>query len=364
MAFGFIGDAAKWAGRQVTHGAKAVGSVAKVASHGVSTVTKPLERLPIVGKGIHATLAVTPIGLAQKIAEGARLDKAVLSDLRDKVQAAKDVAPYVSTVVSVVPGVGTGVAAAIGAGAALAEGRPITEAILAAARAAVPGGAAAQMGFDVAQRMARGQNVTEAALQAARAQLPPGAQAAFDVSLALVTGEKLQTALLRGVATMGPAELARVTHAGELFAAASPVLRAARGKLPKVQVPGYDVAMGFLAHSGVSPAALELARQKVPAAARAGFDAAIKLRSSQVKENVLAQARPGVVVRALTANQPKKRAAARLLIRKIGAAAKAGDREAAESLRALKGVRAASNAVVAIENGHIRIHRGPWQVKQ
>ena len=81
--------------------------------------------------------------------------------MRDQLKLAEMVAPFV-------PGIGTGVAAALGAANALAAGRPITEAVLAAARGALPGGAIAQAAFDVALNLAKGKNIAEAALAAAR----------------------------------------------------------------------------------------------------------------------------------------------------------------------------------------------------
>jgi hypothetical protein len=86
------------------------------------------------------------------------------------------------------------VAAALGAANALADGRPITEALIAAARSALPGGKIAQGGFDMAVNLARGKNLSEAALATARAQLPPAARPAFDAAVALGKGKRVQDA--------------------------------------------------------------------------------------------------------------------------------------------------------------------------
>ncbi|MGB8464374.1 MAG: hypothetical protein WCE49_05470, partial [Terrimicrobiaceae bacterium] len=104
--------------------------------------------------------------------------QAGIGDVRKSLQFAAMVAPFV-------PGVGTGVAAALGAANALASGQKITDALIAGARGAVPGGAIAQMAFDTAVNLARGKNVGEAFLNSARSRLPggPAAQAAFDAAL-------------------------------------------------------------------------------------------------------------------------------------------------------------------------------------
>jgi peptidoglycan hydrolase-like protein with peptidoglycan-binding domain len=115
--------------------------------------------------------------------------KAGIEDLREKLR-------FASMVAGFVPGIGTGVAAALGAASALAAGQPITEAIIAAARSAIPGGAIAQAAFDVGSNLLRGKSLSEAALAAARNQLPggPAAKAAFDAAVALAQGKKIQDA--------------------------------------------------------------------------------------------------------------------------------------------------------------------------
>lgn len=107
-----------------------------------------------------------------------------------------DALRFAAVAVSFVPGVGTGVAAALGAAEALASGKRITEAVMAAARSAIPGGAVAHAAFDFAAGLAEGKKLTQAALETARARLPGGraAQAAFDAGLALARGKKIQDA--------------------------------------------------------------------------------------------------------------------------------------------------------------------------
>ncbi len=115
--------------------------------------------------------------------------QAGIGDVRKSLQFAAMVAPFV-------PGIGTGVAAALGAANALAAGQPITDALIAAARNAVPGSAIAQFAFDAAMNLAKGKKIGEALLDSARSRLPggPAAQAAFDAALALAKGKNIQDA--------------------------------------------------------------------------------------------------------------------------------------------------------------------------
>lgn len=204
----FLGSLVKSVSRAVSGTARDIGKVA-------SKVGKAISHTPIVGdiaktawSGIR--LAGAPITFAvetgQGLAHGKSLDKAMgaaakgtLNDLREQMRVAEMVAPFI-------PGIGTGVAAALGAANALASGRPITEAVLSAARSAIPGGAIAQAGFDMAMNLAKGQSFTQAALAAARDRLPggPAAKAAFDTAVALAHGKRIQDAALQGAKGLLP----------------------------------------------------------------------------------------------------------------------------------------------------------------
>jgi len=180
---------------------RAVGKVARAAGKVAGTVGK----IPILGDIARAGVGAVRFGLGpaaiaidagSRIARGQSLGAALkgavggqIDALRNQLKLAEMVAPFV-------PGIGTGVAAALGAANALAAGRPITEALLASARSALPGGAVAQSAFDVALNLAKGKNITQAALEAVRDRLPggPAARAAFDGAVALAKGKRLQDA--------------------------------------------------------------------------------------------------------------------------------------------------------------------------
>lgn len=164
-----------------------------------------------VFQGAVRSLASTPVtrfyvDTAMSTARGENVLKAMqqaaqgqIGDLRKSLQFAAMVAPFI-------PGLGTGVAAALGAANALAAGQPITDALIAAARSAVPGGAIAQVAFDTAVKMAKGKNIGDALLNSARAQLPggPAAQAAFDAALALAKGRNIQDAAFAAAGRLLP----------------------------------------------------------------------------------------------------------------------------------------------------------------
>jgi hypothetical protein len=124
--------------------------------------------------------------------------KAGIADAREALRFAAMVAPFI-------PGIGTGVGAALGAADALANGQPITQALIAGVRGAIPGGVVAQAAFDTAAQLAQGKKLDEALLTAARNRLPPGpAQAAFDTGLAIAQGKKVQDAMLQGAGRLLP----------------------------------------------------------------------------------------------------------------------------------------------------------------
>jgi hypothetical protein len=195
---------------------KKVANVAKGVANTVSKVTRPISKaIDAVNKyvPIKSIMSLTPAGLAARAVQGARqvmqgknVFKVAGNMLKSGIKDLGNALNVASTVVSFIPGVGTGVAAALGAASALAQGKPITDALIAAARSAIPGGAIAQAAFDVASGLVKGQSLSEAALQAARKELPggPAAQAAFDAAVALTQGKKLQDVALATAGRFAP----------------------------------------------------------------------------------------------------------------------------------------------------------------
>jgi outer membrane protein OmpA-like peptidoglycan-associated protein len=219
--------------------AKTAGGVAKTVGKGISTVSRVVP-MPVLTAG----LSWTPLGMAARAGIGAlqaagegrnvfqgamrslaadpvsrfyidtaaaaargenilkaaqKAAQAGIGDLRQSLQFAAMVAPFI-------PGIGTGVAAALSAANALAAGQPITDALIAAARGAVPGGAVAQMAFDTAMNLAKGKNIGDALLASARDKIPggPAAQAAFDAAVALAKGRNIQDAAFAAAGRLLP----------------------------------------------------------------------------------------------------------------------------------------------------------------
>lgn len=242
----------------------------------------PLEaiaKIPVLGPIVKA--AASPVTTAIHLAEGQPINQAAISLLKDNIGAVKAVAPYATAVISLVPGIGTGVAAAIAAGAALAEGKPISQALTDAVRSAIPGGAIAQAGFDMARKIASGENVAKAALETARAQLPPEAQKAFDVGLAVVSGKRLQDAIAAAVTSFAPAELQQVLNVGAKAIQTTKGLVDIAKALPSdIARQGLTLAAGVLAHQGVNETQIRAMRTKLTGDALKGFDAALKTQEA------------------------------------------------------------------------------------
>lgn len=217
--------------------------IAKAANTVASTVEKGAKWVVQ-----HDPLAQT----IKAVAEGKRLDRALLEGGKVTVEALKEAGPYAQAVLSVIPGVGTGVSVALGTAIALANGKPISEVAIQAARSAVPGGPIAQAAFDTAVGLAKGQRIDDALLGAARSRLPEAAKAAFDTGLALARGAKIQEAVTLG----------------------------ARRLLPKGAQDGFDVAVSMLNGKKPTDALLAAARQRLPADAKLAFDAAVSIAKS------------------------------------------------------------------------------------
>lgn len=106
----------------------------------------------------------------------------------------------VESVISLVPGIGPEISSAIALGISLAEGNNITQALLDATMAALPGGPlvelATKTAYTAASDIAKGKPIADIGLDVVRANLPgaPESQAAFDTVFALAHGKTLQDA--------------------------------------------------------------------------------------------------------------------------------------------------------------------------
>lgn len=207
-----------------------LGDVARAASSAASTAIdavtlQPLTKhIPVVGDALRAVnnLQKLPLRAASDVLSGKRIDRVAVSRLKSAVASAKTLAPYVQSVVSMVPGIGSGIAGGIGAALALAEGKSITDALIVAARSAVPGGALAQAAFDVAAGLAQGKSLDQAALGAlpidatAKRLLVEGLKAARSVA----SGKPVDQALMDGALSALPAVAGKAAQIGVALGAA------------------------------------------------------------------------------------------------------------------------------------------------
>lgn len=221
-----------------------LGDIAKVATKAVDVATLgPIARQVPILKDVHGaiqTLQQLPMRGALEVARGGRLDRVAAQQFKSAIQATRTLAPYVQTVVSFVPGIGTGLAAGLAGAVALASGQPISEAVLAAVRSAVPGGALAQAAFDVtanvvqgkpldqvalaalpidpaakqamvraaaaARALAEGKPVAQVVIDQALAALPPEAQKAAQIATAVAQAKNLQDAARKGANVIVPSQ--------------------------------------------------------------------------------------------------------------------------------------------------------------
>lgn len=141
------------------------------------------------------------------------------ADIRDHFRAVGGkmgaVLRALAKLVSFVPGVGTVAAAVLAGIGSLAAGEPLDAAVLDAAMNAIPGGGfakdAAQLGASAARKLIEGGSIGDAALEGLRQVLvqngaPEAALTAFDIGVALGTGEGLQRAGFRALNLFVPGD--------------------------------------------------------------------------------------------------------------------------------------------------------------
>ena len=138
--------------------------VVKSVANTVSKAANAVGKIPVLGDisraGIGALrLSMGPAAMAidagARLARGQKLGDALKGAVMGQVDAVRDQLKLAEMVAPFVPGIGAGVGAALGAANALAAGRPITEAIFAAARGAIPGGRIAQAAFEPPRALPR-----------------------------------------------------------------------------------------------------------------------------------------------------------------------------------------------------------------
>jgi hypothetical protein len=304
-------------------------------AEGISDLEDLAAMVPLVGPALDGVLRIVtgPITFTDSMLQGERIDHALLDDLKNKVAAYREIAPYAQAVVSLVPGLGSGVAAGIAASAALANGMPIDQALVEGIKGALPGGSLARATLSLTYAAATGENLIEAGGQAAidAAGLPPQAKNALDViyraskgenipkavlanayaamptpelqhavqvGVALALGKRIQDATLDELKNIGPDQLGALRDAGEKVAGDVPAFQAAVEFMSPVRdhvlegfqtvanvskgfqgmtgldpaQEGYHIGLGLMSASGVNEAKIAAIRSKLSLDQAKGFD--------------------------------------------------------------------------------------------
>jgi hypothetical protein len=258
---------------------------------GIVDTVGAIQKIPVLGPII--TAAAAPLSMTVSLSHGERIDHALLDAAKTQLGAIKAVAPYAATIISLFPGIGTGIAAALSFAAALAEGKPIDQALEDAVKSALPGGALAVSGFELAKKVASGENVAQSVLESARAALPSDVQKGFDLGLAVVQGKKLQNALTSAIVSLAPGETKQLIDVGAKAVQSVPGLAQLAQSLPTdVARQGLQLASGALAHAGVNEAQLRAMRSKLTGDVLKGFDTALQAQAAHFPwvSNVISQA--------------------------------------------------------------------------
>lgn len=281
--FGSIVKAVKGAAKGIGRAASAIARpIAKTASAAAKTLVAGVRKYNPVA--LAKVAAIKAKALAGDIANsavfktlGAFAKKALAPALSVIKATVGPILPYVQSVLSFVPGVGTGISAAIGAAQALADGRSITQAIVAAAKSAIPGGPLAATAFDAAWGLAHGRPIDSVALEALRSRLPGDlAKKAFDTGLALAvakTAQERKAAL--GTAAMG-ALASKVPIPTAALNAARVVQNVARPGISAVQTAQRAIATANAVRAIAKNPAAATALAARAAAARAAAARAVR----------------------------------------------------------------------------------------
>lgn len=306
---------------------KTIGDLIGDIVHGIND---DIQSVPIAGPLIHGAINLNPVtaigNMSARMLNGERIDHAFLDTAKEQVRAVKEVAPYVKTVMSFVPGVGTGVAAAIAAGTALAEGRSITDAVLDGLGNAVPGGSLGKTLFHAATAIVHGDKVSDVVLNEVKNQLPANLRPVIDTAVGAAQGKNVREAVLQAIRANVPDSVKKALDVGVATGVARNAQaavvnalsqQAALAKLATLPLPqlqalqqlakfmpsnsqqqrGFKIAAQLVSHRGVTPMAVAAARRTVNIHERAGFDHAIKTIKHLRNPQHTSLVRGGIVTR-------------------------------------------------------------------
>lgn len=310
-------------------------SIGKVATtiggdvvHAANAASKVVGKLPVVGSIANDVMKLNPAtalgGLAVNIAKGKNVGKSLIAAGIENLSATKDLAPYINMIV---PGVGTTIASAAGAALDLAHGRTVTDDLVKTASQATGNSPL----FAQAYSLASSNAVSNAAALTKLLASNPAAQKAITTATALGAAKSIQSVVAQAVAhpdnaaSLAATGAKAVQVAPMMARAAPPANRAVAApvkmgappakvaSIPVKSVPGvtafaaspsqspelygYQVGVGLLSHSGVTPYAIVSARQGLTPAQQVGFDHAIKTLANQANPSWPSLVSGGIVLR-------------------------------------------------------------------
>lgn len=204
----------------------------------------------VVRKVPGTSLITSQVALAGDIARGRNVIGAVRKQGRFIAADARRSAPIAASVVSFVPGVGTGVAAGLNAASAVAQGRGLKGALIAAGQGALPGGALVTAAGRAVSSAVRGDNLLAVARSAASGVVPENIMRAVDFGADVIRGKNVLKTVL--------------AQAAKQFAPGSP------------ELGGFNAAKLVLTSAAPTAQALASARKTLTSeGARRAFDAAV-----------------------------------------------------------------------------------------
>ena len=185
----FVGSAVRSAGKVTQTGLDAISKAAK-------TVGDAIAKVPIIGGPLSALYDVAtdpvtlPLTVADDVVHGDSLGQTVSDSIHQEVRKFKAAAPYVESIVALVPGVGGMCASCIAVGVGVAEGQPIDQILIEAAAAQIPGGPIVVAGYMAAKTILKGKTrpiswnviaagAVQAIAQQAGVTIPPAAVSAI-----------------------------------------------------------------------------------------------------------------------------------------------------------------------------------------
>jgi hypothetical protein len=153
----FVGSAVRAAGRVAQTGLDSVSKAAK-------TVGSDIDKVPVVGGALSALYDVVtdpvtlPLTAADDVVHGDSVAQTLTDSIHHEIAKYEAAAPYVETVVALIPGVGGMCASCIAVGVGVAEGQPIDQILVEAAAAQIPGGAIVVAGYLAAKTVLQGKS--------------------------------------------------------------------------------------------------------------------------------------------------------------------------------------------------------------